>query len=79
MKTKLKPDKNLNLLKALSILIFLAIARNNEHVIVPLGFVLITSLLYVFTDFKHVIIQLIAIIGLISITFSFFKKKKVVY
>lgn len=66
---------NLNRLKIISIIIFLMIARESEHAWIPIGFVLLTSLFYVFSEFKHIIIQLLSFLGLILVLYSLVKRK----
>ncbi|MCL6296473.1 hypothetical protein [Jejuia spongiicola] len=76
MKTKLNSFKQLNYLKVLSIIIFLIITRNNPHALIPMLLVLITSLIYTFTEFEHTIMPILASVGVILVLFSFIKNKK---
>lgn len=68
-------NKLLISLKIISIFIFLIIARNNPHVTVPMIFVLVTSLIYMLTELEHVIIPLLAFIGLLIILYSLINKR----
>lgn len=68
-------NKLLIWLKIISIFIFLFIARNNPHISVPIIFILVTSLIYMFTEFKHVMIPLLAFIGLLLILYSLVNKR----
>lgn len=66
----MKVDK----LKILSIIIFLIIARTgNEHVVLPM-FLIIFSVIYIFTDFNAVLLPFLAFIGIVLILVSLVKK-----
>ena len=59
----------LNILKSVSIISFLVIAKNGDHVIVPIGFTLVISLLYILVELKTILILLIAIVGVFLTSF----------
>ncbi|GAB1857915.1 hypothetical protein MHTCC0001_27520 [Flavobacteriaceae bacterium MHTCC 0001] len=65
----------LNQLKIVSIIFFLIIAREGDHAWIPIGFILLTSLFYIFSEFKYVIVQLLSFLGLILILYSIVKHR----
>ncbi len=64
-------------LKIVTVILFLVITRNNsEHVVMPMIFSLITSLFYIFSEFKHTIPFVLAIAGLCLVLYTIVKKNK---
>jgi hypothetical protein len=64
-------------LKLLSVVLFFFITRNNsEHVILPMILVLLTSVLYIFKEFKEALLACLALLGTILVMISIVKTNK---
>ncbi len=66
-------------LKIVSIVVFLIITRNNnEHVVMPMVFILVTSAFYIVNELKAAILPFMASLGIVLVLMSELKKSKTI-